>query len=320
LLLSRYSGQEDIVVGTDIAGRNRAETENLIGFFINQLVIRTDVSGEPTFQQLVKRVREVCLGAYAHQDVPFEKLVEELQPERDLSRSPLFQVKLSLQNLPAVAGASTISELQMSDAGGESETAKYDLTLSMTETGADLYAMMEYNTDLFETETIERMCRHYERLVTELAADPQQKIARVPMLSEAEQEQILVEWNQTRADYGPVACVHELFEQQVERTPEATALVCAEQRLSYRELNERANQLAHYLRAHGVGAEVRVAVCLPRSSELVVALLGILKAGGAYVPLDAEYPAERLSFMMADAGVSLLRTESGLLAQLRVPA
>ena len=164
------------------------------------------------------------------------------------------------------------------------------------------------------------MCRHFERLLTELAADPEQKVARVPMLSDGEEEQILNEWNQTTIDFGPVECVHELFEQQVERTPEATALVFAEQRLSYRELNERANQLAHYLRAHGVGREVRVAVCLPRSIELVVALLGIFKAGGAYVPLDAEYPAERLSFMMADADVSLLLTESGLLEQLPVVA
>ncbi|HXQ72673.1 MAG TPA: MupA/Atu3671 family FMN-dependent luciferase-like monooxygenase, partial [Pyrinomonadaceae bacterium] len=314
LLLSRYSGQEDIVVGTAIAGRNRAETEKLIGCFVNTLVMRTDLSGGPTFRELVRRVREVCLGAYAHQDVPFEKLVEELQPERDLSRSPLFQTMFILQNT-TVKEQQSSGALDMSSMGSETNTAQYDLVLTMIDDGQ---GTLEYNTDLFEAETVSRMCRHFQRLLAELAADPQQKIARVPMLSEAEREQILVAWNQTAVEYGPVECLHELFEQQVERTPEATALLFEEQSLNYRELNERANQLARHLRTRGVGPEVLVAVYLPRSIEMVVTLLGILKAGGAYLPLDLEYPAERLSFMLEDARVGLLLTESRIREQLPV--
>src|SRR6201991_783911 len=314
LLLSRYSGQEDIVVGTAIAGRNRAETEKLIGCFVNTLVLRTDLSGEPTFQELVKRVREVSLGAYAHQDVPFEKLVEELQPERDLSRSPLFQTMFILQNTPRES--LQLAGLTLSAQQTAGTTAKLDLLLSVVEGAEGLVADLEYNTDLFATETIERLCGHFETLLQAVALEPEQKVVRVPMLSAAEQEQIVVEWNRTAVDYGPASCVHELFEQQVARNAAGLALTFAGTSLSYGELNERANQVAHYLRARGVGPEVPVAVYLPRSIEMVVAVLGILKAGGAYVPLEVEYPAERVSFMMTDAGVKLLLTESGLVEKL----
>ncbi|HXQ71675.1 MAG TPA: amino acid adenylation domain-containing protein, partial [Pyrinomonadaceae bacterium] len=248
----------------------------------------------------------------------FEKLVEELQPERSLGRSPLFQVKLVLQNLPTITATQAMTELKMSDVEGQSRAAKYDLTLSVSESRAGLNATMEYNTDLFEAETVARMCRHLQQLLTVVAAEPQQAITRISLLSEQESRQILEDWNATDVAYGPAASVHELFEQQVERTPDATALMFEGQSLSYRELNERANQLAHYLRACGVGAEVLVGLCLPRSIELAVGLLGILKAGGAYVPLDAEYPKERLSFMMEDAALGLLLTNTALLEELPV--
>ena len=310
-LLSRYSGQEDLVVGTPISGRNRAELEPLIGFFLNVLIIRTDVSGDPGFSELLGRVREVCLGAFAHQDVPFEKLVEELQPQRDLSRSPLFQVLFTVES--AAAGETTRpGNLTVRPLKFNSETSKYDLTLALIDDGQELSGTLEYNTDLFETSTALRMLRHFRRLLEGIVADPQRRVSELPLLSEAERHQLLYEWNDTRAPFPAESCIHQLFEAQVERTPDAIALVYEDERLSYRELNSRANQLAHHLRGMGVGIESLVGILLARSVELIVSVLGVLKAGAAYVPLDPAYPQERLSFMIEDAQVSVLLTQDRL--------
>jgi amino acid adenylation domain-containing protein len=318
LLLSRYSGQADVVVGTAIAGRNRAETEALIGFFVNTLVLRTDLSGDPSFVGLLGRVREVALGAYAHQDVPFEKLVEELQPERDLSRSPLFQVLLLLQNAPQTA--TQLRGLELSAVGGagagEATTVKYDLTLELTETGGGLVGTLGYNVELFQAETISRMVRHLELLLETVVQQPEQRLSELELVSAGEREQLLVQWNETAAEYAAEQCIHELFEAQVARTPEAMAVVYEGEQVSYRELNERANQLAHYLKSLGVGPEVLVGLCVERSVAMMVGLLGILKAGGAYVPLDPSYPQERLAYMLADAKVPVLLTQEALLPAL----
>jgi amino acid adenylation domain-containing protein len=317
LLLSRYTGQTDIIVGTDIANRNRAETERLIGFFVNQLVMRTDLSGKPNFIELLKRVREVCLGAYAHQDMPFEKLVEELQPERDLSRSPLFQVKLILQNAPNQE--LRLSGLELSPLELTGRTTKLDLTLAMIERAdGAIGGTIEYNTDLFDAATVERMAKHFARLLEEAGRASERPITELEMLSEEERWRLLVQWNDTAREYPHDSCLHQLFESQVERTPEATAVIFQDQKLSYRELNERANQLAHYLQTMGVGAEVLVGLCMERSPWMIVGLLGVLKAGGAYVPLDPQNPLERLSFMLEDAGVSVLLTQGHLVDQLPV--
>ncbi|WP_414584620.1 amino acid adenylation domain-containing protein [Scytonema sp. PCC 10023] len=314
-LLYRYTGQEDIIVGSPIAGRNVSDIEGLIGFFVNTLALRSDLSGNPTFGGLLKRVREVALGAYTHQDLPFEKLVEELQPERNLSHTPLFQVMFALQRNPIMQvqelDGLTIS-LQKMDGG----VAKFDLTLSMVETEQGLTGMFEYNTDLFDADTIERMAGHFQKLLEGIVANPQQQISQLPLLTEKEQQQLLVEWNDTTFDYPTDKCIHQLFEEQVERTPHAVAVVYENQQLTYAQLNCRANQLAHYLRSLGVGPEVLVGICVERSLSMVVGLLGILKAGGAYVPLDTEYPQERLSFMLEDAAVSVLLTQQHLVERL----
>ena len=310
VLLYRYSGQDQVCVGTPVAGRTRAETEDLIGFFINTLVLRTDLSGNPTFIELLERVREVCLGAYAHQDIPFERLVEQLQPERSLSHSPLFQVMFTLQNAPGEA--LDLPELRLSRVSTETRTAKFDLTLSLSEASDSLAGAIEYNTDLFDEETISRMLGHFHHLLTAIAADPQRLVRDLPLLPDSERQQLLVEFNDTRTDFPQGLCLHQLFEEQVARTPESVALVFEDQALSYQELNARANQLAHRLRKLGVQAESRVGILLERSIEMVVSLLAVLKAGGAYVPLDPEYPGERVRFMLEDAEVCVLVTQEKL--------
>ncbi|HKP82394.1 MAG TPA: amino acid adenylation domain-containing protein, partial [Pyrinomonadaceae bacterium] len=314
VLLYRYSGQDQVCVGTPVAGRTRAETENLIGFFINTLVLRTDLSGNPTFVELLQRVRAVCLGAYAHQDIPFERIVDHLQPERSLSHTPLFQVMFALQNT-----RSEILELpglELLHFDSEIRTSKFDLTLSLSESYDTLAGAIEYNTDLFDEETISRMLGHFRQLLRAITADPQQHISDLSLLSDSEHRQLLIDFNDTAAEFPQDVCLHQLIEQQVERTPEQTALVFEEEKISYRELNARANQLAHHLRALGVGPEARIGILLERSVEMVVALLGVLKAGGAYVPLDPEYPAERLRFMLEDAQVAVLITQPRLAATL----
>jgi len=313
-LLSRYTGQDDIVVGSPIAGRTRAEVEPLIGFFINTLVLRADLSGEPTFRELVRRVREVTLGAYTHQDVPFEKLVEELEPRRDLSRSPLFQVMFVLQNAPMPE--LSLGNLKICPLEVESTTAKFDLTLLLEETEDGIQGALEYNTDLFDPATVERMAGHLETLLAGVVEAPEQRVSEIPILTAAERQQLLVTWNDTRAEYPRDLCVHALFEAQVERTPDAAAVIFEGQELSYRELNRRANQLAYHLRTLGVGPEVLVGLCVERSVEMVVGILGILKAGGAYVPLDPTYPRERLAFMLEDTGAPVLLTQERLASRL----
>jgi amino acid adenylation domain-containing protein len=309
-LLYRYTGQEEIIVGSPIANRNRTELEELIGFFVNTLLLRTDLSGQPTFRELLRRVRDVCLGAYAHQDLPFEKLVEELQPKRDLSRSPLFQVMFLLQNAPS--HTPKLTGLSVGRIGVDTGTSKFDLTLGLAERDQKLVGFFEYNTDLFDQSTTQRMAGHFERLLQGIVANLDQPIFKLPLLTEAERHQLLVEWNDTVADYPKDSCIHELFEAQAEKTPEAIAVQFDGRQLTYRELNTRANQLAHYLQRLGVGPEKLVGICVERSLEMVIGLLGVFKAGGAYVPLDPAYPRERLEFMLQDAQISVLLTQTKL--------
>jgi amino acid adenylation domain-containing protein/non-ribosomal peptide synthase protein (TIGR01720 family) len=313
-LLMRYSGQEDIVVGTPVAGRHQRETEELVGLFVNTLVLRTDLSGNPTFRQVLRRVREVCLGAYEHQDLPFEKLVETLQPERSLSYSPLFQVIFALEH--ASAEQINLPGLTLQRVERAGDTSKFDLSMFLSETPAGLVGVIEYATDLFKAETIARLRGHWERLLEEVVAHPDQPIAELMLLTEEERQQALAEWAATQTAYPQHANIHQLFETWAEDTPDAIAVVFEEQQLTYAELNRRANQLAHYLRSLGIGPEIAVGLCVERSLDLVIALLGILKAGGIYVPLDPSYPQERLAFMLTDARVPVLLTQAHLQAQL----
>jgi amino acid adenylation domain-containing protein len=309
LLLSRYSGRADVSVGTPVANRGRSEVAGLIGFFVNTLVLRTDLSGDPTFRELLARVREVCLGAYAHQDVPFERIVEELQPERDLSRNPLFQVMFVLQH--AAAAPPELPGLEMSMMPVGNATTKFDLTMAIEETPAGLRAALEYNTDLFGDALIGQLLRHFETLLRALADEPGLPVSSLELLDADERRQVLEGWNQTAEPYE-AATLHGLFEEQARRTPGDAALVAGGRRLTYRELNERADELAARLRGVGVGPEALVGVCAERSSEMVVAVLAVLKAGGAYVPLDPRYPRERLAFMLRDSGAKVLLTERHL--------
>ncbi len=314
VLLSRYSRQEDIVVGTPVANRTHAETESLIGFFVNMLALRTDLTGNPSFRDLLKRVRDVAWAAYAHQDVPFEQVVEALQPERDLSHTPLFQVTLVLQK--AALQSREFDGVTLHPLAVESRITQFDLNLRLEESPAGIVGVFEYNIDLFEEATIARMTRHWSTLLQGIVADPGQRIWEYSLLSERERQQLLVEWNATRTAYPHEAVIHELFEAQVEQSPDALAVVFAGQSLTYRELNTRSNQLARYLHQLGVGPEMLVGLCMQRSLDMVVGLLGILKAGGAYVPLDPTSPSERLAFMLTDARVSVLITQQLLVAKL----
>jgi amino acid adenylation domain-containing protein len=315
-LLGRYTGQEDIVVGTDIANRNHAETEGLIGFFINQIVMRTDLSGDPSFIELLRRVRAVALDAYAHQDLPFERLVAALQPERSLSHTPVFQVKLVVQNAPV--GSIELPGLSLSHLSVPSNSVSYDLILSVEESHEGLRSELRYSTDLFDHATIKNMAGHLRALLASVASDPEQRNSDLQILTNGERHQLLVEFNDTSADYPVDKCIHELFEAHVERSPKALAIVFGQERITYGELNRRANQLAHHLRGMGVGPEVRVGICIERSINMVVSLLGVLKAGGAYIPLDPAYPLKHLSVMLDDASVSVLLTEESALEKLPV--
>ncbi|HEX7840367.1 MAG TPA: AMP-binding protein, partial [Kofleriaceae bacterium] len=302
-LLARYSGQHDIVVGSPIAGRNRAELEGLIGFFVNTLVLRVDTAGAPSFRELVGRVREVCLGAYAHQDLPFDKLVEVLKPERELGRTPLFQVMFALQNVPAAE--LDLAGLVARPVGIHAGIAKFDLSVFVLDGAEELAIMWEYNTDLFDESTIERMATHYASLLERLIGDPEQRPSAVPLLSAAERDQVLA-YGAVHAEYPRHESLHALFEAQVARTPDAAAVVFGDERLSYAELSARANRLARHLAARGVGREDRVGVCLGRSIDFVVSVVAAIKVGACYVPLDPSYPAPRLAYMAADAGVRVV--------------
>ena len=311
ILLARLSGQNDIIVGTPVAGRSRAELENLIGFFVNALVLRTDLSGDPTFRELVQRVRAVALGAYKYQDFPFEKLVDELKPERDASLTPLFQVMFMYES--RAGEEMKLKGLQFTPAESVNESGKFDMSLGMVESANELIAVLRYNSDLFNRSTVERFIACFENLLYGIAENPDRRISEFTLLDSDERAEVLEAWNQTAVSF-PERCAHQLFEEQVERRPEATALVLGDRRLSHRELNQRANQVARYLRARGVGPETLVGISVERSVEMVVGLLGVLKAGGAFVPIDPDYPQERIDYMLADAGVSVVLTQRELTA------
>ncbi|HEX4716141.1 MAG TPA: amino acid adenylation domain-containing protein, partial [Ktedonobacteraceae bacterium] len=316
LVLQHYSGQSDLAVGTPIANRSQAELEGLLGFFVNTLALRCSVEGQTSVRELLAHVREVTLGAYSHQEVPFERVVEALQPQRELSHSPLFQVVFIWQAMVPHSIHWEALTLQVEEP--ELDVAKFDLTLAVEESEQGIDAALEYNTDLFEPATVKRMLAHWQQVLETLVQQPDQPLSALPLVTEAERALLLWEWNTTERAYPRGVCVHELFEQQAQRQPDAIALIQEEAHLSYGELDRRANQLAHYLQRHGVGPERLVGVCLERSLEMMVGLLGILKAGGAYVPLDPAYPQERLAFMLADAQVPVLLTQQHLLARLPI--
>jgi amino acid adenylation domain-containing protein len=310
-LLYRYTGQRDIVVGTPTANRTRFETEKMIGLFINTLPLRVDISGDPTFAELLRRTRAVALDAYANQEVPFEQLIERLKIERQLGRTPLFQVMLTLQNVPAPPAAAQDLSLEVLDV--PTGTSKFDLSLTLVETPKGLSGFFDYSTDLFETDTIRRLARHFQSLLEAVVADPQRRISELPLMDQAERRTVLVEWNRTTDEREPAECLHRMFETQAERTPDALAVIRGDRKMSYGELDAVADVLAHRLRALGVGPERVVGLCAERSIEMVVGLLAILKAGGAYLPLEPEYPEERLSFMLEDSGASVLLVQPKLL-------
>ncbi len=308
ILLFRYSDQEDIAIGSPIANRRQREIEPLIGFFLNTLVLRIRLEGNPAFSELLKQVQEVALSAYAHQDVPFEYLTELLQPERNPSHSPWFQVLFVFQNMPKYEF--NLQGLTIDSWEIESNTSKFDLSLYMEECQSQLVGTWEYNTDLFDAATIERINDHFRVLLEGIITNPEQPISQLPLLTATERHQLLREWNDTVTEDLPEECVYHLFEKQVERTPDKIAVEFKGDYLTYQELNCRVNQLARYLQARGVGPEVLVGICLERSLEMVVGLLGILKAGGAYVPLDPNYPQERLSYIISNSQMSLLLTQN----------
>ncbi len=310
VFLARYSGQRDICIGTPIANRNRAEIEPLIGFFVNTLVLRVAIDDEQPFADLLSQVRDTALEAYANQDVPFEQVVEAVKPERQISHSPLFQVMLILQN--AGAGKLALPGVEMQPLDIENTVSKFDLSFTMVEEGEQLHASVEYNTDLFEPATMERMVRHFTRMLDAVAANAQMPTGDLPLLDDAEQRRQLYQWNDTATTYPVATPLHLMFEAQALATPQRVAMRAGAEEISYADLNRRANQLAHHLRSLGVAPDTLVAVCTERSVDMVVALLAVLKAGAAYVPLDPTYPAERLSHMLADARPKVLLTQHAL--------
>ncbi|HEY4426357.1 MAG TPA: amino acid adenylation domain-containing protein, partial [Pyrinomonadaceae bacterium] len=329
VLLYRYTGQEDLLVGSPTAGRHSAQFASTVGYFVNPVVLRTSPNGALSFAEFLQQVRNATLAAFAHQEYPFALLVKQLQPERDPSRSPLFQAMFTL-NKAQLAGEEAMGAFSLGEAGArmnlgglplesmrlEQRIAQFDLSLTTAEIGDELSASLEYNTDLFESATIKRLLGHFQTLLEGVVADPCARLDRLPLLNESERRLLIDEWSGTVAEPAPALFVHQLFEQHVERHPEKTAVVFEGARLSYRELNARANKLAHYLRRRGVGVDVPVAICAERSLEMVVAVMGVLKSGGAYVPLDPRYPRERLAFMLAETVSLWLLTQKHLLAGL----
>jgi amino acid adenylation domain-containing protein len=315
ILLSRYSRQEDLCVGTAIANRTHSDTEGLIGFFVNTLVLRSKIQPELRFSELLQQTRQTCLDAYAHQDIPFEYLVEQLQPERSLSHNPLFQVMIVLQNAEGAGTNVSLPGLDIQYLEQSFPFAKFDLTLDLCSRGDQLHCMWEYATDLFEAETIGRMAEHFEVLLTAITQNPQQHISKLSLMTTAEIQQ-LRSWNQTDIDYPQNQTLVTLFEQQVAQTPDNIAVVFEDQSLSYQQLNQKANQLAHYLLELKTEQQLPdnqlIAICVERSLSMVIGLFGILKAGGAYVPIDPNYPQKRISFMLEDCGAKVLLTHSQL--------
>ncbi|WP_327173294.1 amino acid adenylation domain-containing protein [Streptomyces sp. NBC_01336] len=307
IVLARYGRQDDIAVGTPIAGRNRAETEDLIGFFVNTLVMRTDLSGDPTFTELIDRVKDTALGAYDHQDLPFERLVDELAPNRDLSRNPLFQTMFVFQNTPD-GDAWSLPGLEVEQVGVGGQDAKFDLQLTAAESGGEVLAALEYRTDLFERAAIERMAGHLGTLAASVAATPDARLSELNMLTVRERQEILVDWNGVTGPYPDTATIHSLIEDRVTTDPDAIAITHGDEQWTYTQINTRANQLAHHLRATGITPDTLIAVCLDRSPDLIATLLGIMKAGAAFVPLDPEYPTDRITYMIEDAQAPLIIT------------
>ncbi|MDB4950669.1 MAG: tycC1, partial [Gemmatimonadetes bacterium] len=318
VLLSRYSGSDDVVVGTTIAGRTRAEVEPLIGLFMNTLVLRTDLSGARDFREVLRRVREVTLGAYEHQEVPFERLVTELRPERSLSHSPLFQILFELHTADGPGLALPGASAQEHDP--ETGTAKYDLQVALTVTPDGLVGGLRYSTDLFDASTARRLVEHLARVLEQVADDAAIRLSELTLVDDAERAQLVERWNQTTAVYPAESTIHALFEKQASRTPDAVAITFGGESLTYRELDARANQVAHHLQRLGVGPEVRVGICLERSLELLPSILGVMKAGGAYVPVDPAHPAERIGYVLSDSAVPVLLTQSHLAASVPVDA
>jgi amino acid adenylation domain-containing protein len=317
-LLSRYSRQEDLVVGTPVSSRGRPELEKLVGPLENMVVLRTDMSGEPSFADLLIRVREVAGAAFSHQDVPFGLLVEQLHLERDISRNPVFQIVFSLHDV--ALGGLRMADMVVSPFEVESGAEEFDLSVRSTATETELELTFSYNTDLFDAATIGRMMGHFRKVLEEAIADPSRTVSQLPILSKAEEHKVLIEFNHTASDYPRDRCVHHLLEMQARRTPNAIAVEFAGKSLTYAELDSRSNQLAHLLQKHGVQREVLVGLCVERSLEMVVALVGILKAGGAYVPLDPAYPNDRIQYVLEDAHVKVLLTQESLLPSLSTTA
>ncbi|HXO21033.1 MAG TPA: condensation domain-containing protein, partial [Thermoanaerobaculia bacterium] len=324
-LLQRHTRQDDLLVGSVTAARTRAGFAKTIGYFVNPLVLRADLAGDPPFEAFLARARRDALGAFEHQEYPFPLLVEKLQPQRDPGRSPLFQVMFVLQKAHLADGqdltACALGEPgARADVGGlrleamplPQKIAQFDLTLTMGEVEGALVAALDYNTDLFDAATIARMARHFERLLEGVAADPGTPLSELPLVTETEARQLVAAWNDTRVEYRRDATLHRLFEEQAEKSPEAPAMMFGRERISYGELNERANRLAHHLRRLGVGPEALTGICVDRSLDMMVGILGVLKAGGAYLPLDPDYPRERMSYILGDAGAKLLLTQQRL--------
>ncbi|HEX2081440.1 MAG TPA: amino acid adenylation domain-containing protein, partial [Longimicrobium sp.] len=318
-LLARTTGSDDVVVGSPMAGRARRELEDVVGFFVNTLALRTDLSGDPSFREVLRRVRAVTLGAYEHQDLPFERVVEAVQPERSLGHSPLVQVMFVQQDAGRAGGGLEGLQLRRLEVEG-SETSKFDLTLFVEPHPDGIRGAVEYGTDLFDRATIQRMAGHLARVLEQVAADADLRLSALELLGEAERRTVVDEWNRTDADFPAESCIHHLVEAQAARTPDAAAVVFEAESLTCRELNARANRLARHLVRLGVGPEVRVGLCMERSLEMVVSLLGVLKAGGAYVPLDPGLPTERLEGMLADAAISVLLVQERFRALLPVAA
>jgi|GEM_PF-1959113 len=314
ILLARHSGQHDFAAGIVTANRDHPETESLIGFFVNTLVIRTDLGGNPSFEAYLDQVRQVVLAGMAHQDISLEHLVAELRPERNLSQNPLFQVLFVFQNFPKAK--IELRDLTIIPSELALTSAKFDLTLITEEQESGLEFIFEYDSDLFRADTIERLSRHFETLLRGIAAEPGRSIGELPLLTSAQQQQIVFERNETYMPYPEEMCLHYMFEEQADKTPESVAVVFEDQSLTCRQLNEQANQLAHILIAYGVGPDMPVGICAERSLEMVVAVYGVLKAGGAYVPLDPGYPAPRLRFMVQDARITVLLTQEHVFADI----
>lgn len=328
VLLHRYTSQDDILVGSPLKCRNQSEWSRVFGYLVNPVVMRANLADNPSFQAFLAQIRQTVLGAIAHQDYPFPLLVERLQPERESSRSPLFQTMFVLQKpnksgdildlLAADESAGRVNwgGLELESFEIPQQDGQFDLTLEMMETKDSIRGIFKYDTDLFDQETIARMEGHFQVLLEGIVTNPSEQIGHLPILTPTEEHQLLVEWNDTQVDYPQDKCIHQLFEEQVAKTPDRVAVVFEEEQLTYQELNSRANQLAHYLQKLGVRPEVLVGICVERSLEMVVGLLGILKAGGAYVPLDPNYPPERLAYLLSDSQIPILLTENNLVAEL----